>query len=194
MSYSLEKIAQLMAFYEGVKKDSFIDFMRKFEALMPPPPPPPSSWAAKASTPPPLQLTNTAGTSDDGCSVGSDEGPGIMVRTRKTKDMDLHMIMSRLPVFKQSAFFVMLRNHYLTCPEMFNRLSEGHYSSGDAHPHIGVRVEIPVYHNESGKTMKLWEHILHFYYTETAGRRSYTEVYSTFEGVPQLIAIHRERA
>jgi hypothetical protein len=96
--------------------------------------------------------------------------------------------MTALPFTKNSATWVLLRNLYLTSPELFSRLSDGHVSGGDMYPHISVRVDVPIYHSKTGKFIKSWEAIIHIYYTGEGKSRRFTDITTSFDGEVRLIA------
>jgi hypothetical protein len=189
MSFSIEKIAELMAFHESAKTDSFIDFLKKVSALFPtPPPPPPPTWrGVVGGSGSPLQLTNSV-ESDDSRSVHSDDGGGIVIRQRKVKDAELHHLMTCIPFVKNSATMIMFRNLYLTSPEAFSRIGDSHYSGLDLYPHISVRVDVPIIHTHTGKHMKPLETVLHIYHQGEGSKKIFTDVTTAFDGEVRLIA------
>lgn len=190
MSFSIEKIAELMAFHEAAKTDSFIDFLKKVSTLFPSPPPPPPSWSGVVggSGAPPLLLTNSGGCSEDSNSVHSDEEKSITLHSRKVLDYELNHVMTSLPFAKNSATWILLRNLYLTSPELFSRLSDAHFSGGDMHPHISIGVSVPIYHTKTGKFVKSWDSILHIYYTGEGKAKKFTDITTSFDGEIRLIA------
>ena len=197
MSYSIEKIAQLMAFHESAKKDSFVDFLKKMETVCPPPAPPlppgppPATWAGRAvgGAGEPFRLTSSPA-SDDDRSVHSDGEGGIIIKHRKAKDLELHHVLTGIPILKHSLTFLLVRNHYLTNPEAFSRITEGHYSGADMAPHFSVRVDVPLVHTQTGKLRKNWESVLHVYYDEWApGKRNYTSMTYVHDGEIRVMAV-----
>jgi len=195
-SYSIDKIGELMVFYESAKKDSFVEFLKKMETVCPPAPPlppgpPPTTWAGRAAggAGEPLQLTNSPA-SDDDRSVHSDGEGGLIIKQRKAMDRELNLVMTRLPIAKSSMTFLLARNHYLTNPEAFNRITDSHYSGADTSPHFSVRVEVPIVHTSTGKKMNTWESIIHIYYDETPlGKRVYTYMTYAMDGETRVMAI-----
>lgn len=200
-SYTVEKIAQLMAFHESAKKDSFVDFLKKMEAVCPPPPPPlppgppppmppmPPTWAGRAAggAGAPLALSNGSA-SDDDRSVHSDGEGGLIIKQRKAVDKELNLVLTKLPIIRNSLTFNLLRNYYLTKPEAFARIGEGHYSGGDALPHFSVRVDSPIVHTRTGKFMNTWETIIHVYYEDTPVGRFYTHITYAMDGESRIMA------
>ena len=195
-SYTVEKIGQLHAFYESAKKDSFVDFLKKMEIVCPPPPPPlppmpppPSSWAGRAQggAGAPLALSNGS-VSDDDRSVHSDGEGGLIIKQRKAIDKELNHVLTKLPISRNSLTFNLLRNYYLTKPEAFNRITEGHFSGADLSPHFSVRVESPIVHTRTGKFMNTWESIIHIYYEDTDKGRYYTHITYAMDGESRIMA------
>jgi hypothetical protein len=207
----ISKVRDLMALHEAMKTADFTTFLDLLQKATPPPPPPPpptnsihnSIWGLNSSSSAPnpgISLLKMIKAPSPPESVyGEEEWEAVPVppiNTKRNKDPEIHFIMCFLKITRMSSLMVFLKHHYLQYPDCFQITKDGHYSVGESRPHITVQFLHPggipnMKPGESyGEKYREWSSTLHVYYdTMPNGKRHFTEITCSMDGVVQTVAV-----